>query len=97
MSKTIKKFNGRGYCCRKHDDKRWDAVPGNRSVAAYIGAASRADARRVIEEYCGHMPPDSELRDYWSEGCWGNSMDGIELERGLWLQFDPSKPPVKVV
>lgn len=94
--KTLKLWNGRGYCCDKRD-ARWNALPHNRAPHAYVAAYSRADARRVIEEYCGRLPADSELRDYWSEGCWGNSMRDIPPERGLWLQWHHTETPERVV
>lgn len=94
MAKTLKLWNGRAYCCRKRSDPLWDDVRPNGYQKAYVAAYSRADARRVIQEYCGTLPSDGELRDYFSE-CWGRSMEGITPERGLWLEF--GKGPVQVV
>lgn len=79
-------WNGRAYSCRSPGDPRWDGVGGKGRQHAYVAAHSMADARRVIEEYCGRLPSDSELRVYWSEG-WGEVMDGVEPERGLWLDL----------
>ncbi len=31
----------------------------------------------------------SEINVYWSKRCWGNPMDGITPERGLWMQDRP--------
>lgn len=81
---------------RKNEESHWNKLPYNASVHGYVCAASRADARRVIAEYTGREPSDSELRDYWSE-CWGRPMDGITPERGLWLQFRDRESPVRVV
>lgn len=52
----------------------------------YVAAYSRADAIRAIAEALGYngLAMDSELRNYWSEGAWGNTMIGIKPERGLW-------------
>jgi len=98
MAKTLKIWNGRGMVCHKYEDKRWTSV---NSSHAYICAYSRADARRVVEEYCGQLPPDSEIRDYFCEGAWGNSMEGVEHERGLWIsfgnQYKAGNKPVRVV
>lgn len=96
MSRQLKIWNGRGYCCVKRDDPRWHALKFNDCPHAYVAAYSRADARKVIEEYCGRLPPDSELRDYWSAGCWGTAMASITPERGLWIQFDSREKPVRV-
>ena len=91
MPKELKVWNGRGYCCRKISDPRWEGID---CVHANVCAYSRADARRVLAEYCGVLPSDAELRNYFSP-CWGNSMQGITPERGLWIEFERGKP-VKV-
>ena len=65
------------------------------NARASVGAYSREDARRMIEEYCGVKPSVSELRDYWSP-VWGLAMEGIEPERGLWIQWDWKYAPEKV-
>lgn len=95
MGKKLKLFNGRGYCCLNREDPRWKGIPTNRNIPASVAAYSREDARRVIGEYCGRMPSVSELRDYWAES-WGDMMEGITPERGLWLKFEAGKPPVRV-
>lgn len=93
MPKVLKFWNGAGSVCRKSSDPLWHHLRFNQSPHAYVAAYSRADARRVIEEYCGRLPSDNELREYWSE-CWGNAMNGIVPERGLWLQFKHSQAQV---
>jgi hypothetical protein len=92
VAKELKIWNGRGLLCRNHADPRWRDVASNANVAAFVAAYSRADACRVIESYTARSVPDSELRDYWSAGLWGNEMNGITPERGLWLLFDRSAP-----
>jgi hypothetical protein len=91
--RKLKIWNGRPYCCHKPSDKRWSrSMEGH----AYVCARTREEARRVIEEYCGIKPSANELRDYWSDGCWGDAMVGIEPECGLWISFGRDKP-VRVV
>jgi len=77
LARNLKIWNGGGYGCRAQGC----AEPDH----AYVCAYSREDARRIIEEYTGWKPPVSLLRDYWAP-CWGRAMDGIEQERGLWLE-----------
>ena len=96
MAKSLKIWNGRGYCARKHNDPLWGDVKGNGYVHGYVAAYSRADARKLIEEYCGHAPSDSEIKNYWAENAWGNDMQGIEPVRGLWLKFGTAGKPIKV-
>ena len=33
-----------------------------------------------------------EINEYFSIGCWGNSMDGIAPQRGAWITTDYDKP-----
>lgn len=96
--KKLKIWNGRGYCAQKPSDPIWQGVRSGAYRHAYIAAYSREDARRVIEEYCGRKPPVSEIRDYFSEGCWGTSMSSITPERGLWIQIEgKADKPVRVL
>lgn len=103
MAKALKKFNGRAYCLVKHDDPVWQSLPDkvrNRGEAhGYIAAYSRADACRMINEYLGRESKglDNELKNYWHEGTWGNAMEGVAVERGIWLQADPYGPEPKLV
>ncbi len=78
--KTLKLFNGRGWGSGQH---------------AYVAAYSQADARRVCEEL-GYQLTASELKVYWSHGCWGTRMDGITPERGLWLQENWHEVPKRI-
>lgn len=105
MAKQLIKFNGRAYCLVNRDDPFWQGLPDKRKngegVHGYIAAYSRADACRLIEEYKGRAVPhvDTELKVYWHKGSWGNSMDGVEVERGIWIEDDKygsGSKPVKV-
>jgi hypothetical protein len=93
--KKLKIWNGRGYSCRINSDPRWDtANDGHAFVCAY----SVADALRVIAEYTGHLSASlSEIKNYWSAGCWGTPMEGITPERGLWVVFRRNEKPVRLV
>lgn len=93
----LKIFNGRAWTCEKRDDPRWARMGTTDRVHAYVCAKSRADARRVIEEYCGRLPPDGELKHYFSEGSWGTAMAGVVPERGLWLRFGDFTTPLRVL
>jgi len=86
MTKKLKLYDGQSVAI----------TPPHGLGHAYVAAYSRADACRVIEEYTGRKFPANEIRDYWSEGRWGNSMDHIVPERGLWLKSS-SSVPVRVV
>lgn len=71
-SKKIKIWNGR-YKERDH---------------VYIGAYSKTDACRMLVELNPYTTVNHwsrEITVYFSEGCWGNDMDGIVQERGIWI------------
>lgn len=94
MSRTLKVYNGRHYCCRS-SDPIWDDVPQNSLARIYAAAYSRADLRRLITEYRGIDPGLTELRDYWSN-AWGKRMEGVVPERGIWLVKNHESDPVRI-
>lgn len=65
----------------------------------YIGAYSIADACRICGELTGRPSNHyiREINEYFSKGCWGNSMDGVTPERGAWLSKDGREKPVRVL
>jgi len=77
MAKKLNRWNGRAT--------DW-AINNKKVQRIYIGAFSRADASRALKEAGYLYGTDSELKNYFSE-CWGNSMDGINLDRGVWVSF----------
>jgi hypothetical protein len=95
--KPLKLWNGSGRSARKTGDPLWADLRSNSRVHAYVAAHNRADAIRVIEEYCGRAPSVTEIRDYWHEGAWGNPMKGVVPERGLWIDFNDNGQPVRVL
>lgn len=70
MSRKLKLFNGR-LAGFEH---------------GYIAAYSRADAVRIYEEFFGGRGVLPEIRDYWSEGLWGNQMIGVTPRRGMFAE-----------
>lgn len=98
--KTLKLWNGRGYCCQTHNDPRWKTVGQNGNVHVFIAAHSMADAIRLVEAYTGYEHSSSiasEIRVYFGKNCWGTSMDGITPERGIWIKFHENEAPIKVI
>lgn len=72
-------------------------VRHNSYVHAYGCAPSRAALCRMLAAWSGSVGSlDSYVRDYWHEGAWGNAMEGITPEVGLWVQFGPSAKPERV-
>lgn len=98
MARQIKLWNGRAGCCHKRDDPAWSGITQHRGQHRIVAAAySRADLRRLIAEYCGNDPGEAELREYWNAGAWGNSMNEVTPERGLWLLRDsPDATPLRL-
>jgi len=100
--KPLKLMNGRGGCLRNTHDPiagpKWQAASWHSDCHGYIAAYSRADAVRMIQDYLGRpgIGLDAELKTYWSMGCWGNSMDGVTPERGIWLSIGRNGKPFRV-
>lgn len=94
--KTLKIWNGRCYSRPVKKDKLWEDCKFNQTPHLYICAYSMADAARICAQYFNDPPSYGEMKNYWSPNCWGRRMDGIQPERGLWIQFRNDKP-VKVV
>lgn len=92
VDRVLRVWNGDGLCCRKGDDPQWRALPFNASPHAYAAAYSRADLARLIEEYSGRKPSAVLLREHWVADAWGETMEGVVVERGLWIEFDVRKP-----
>jgi hypothetical protein len=80
-----------GPACRRH---QIHGLRHNSYVHAYVCAKSRADVCRMLADWSGHSGRGlgSYIRDYWSAGHWGDSMNGITPERGLWIQYERAKP-----
>ena len=89
MAKELKLWNThRVEACRKHGDAIWSAVGPRDFVSIFAAAHSRADLRRLIEEYCGRDPGDAELKHWCLAPSWGKQMENVTPERGLWLRQD---------
>lgn len=74
--------NGRGDYGRNSTDRFPNGFDGHLYVCAY----SKADAVRLLKEAGYETMSLGEFNTYWSKGCWGNPMDGIAQERGVWFQ-----------
>jgi hypothetical protein len=94
-TRPLKLFNGRAIGVYKHNDPKWrEAGPRAAHHAhAYIAAHSMADAVRLVSEYGARLSL-SELQVYWNKGCWGDTMEGIIPERGIWIAIDRHGSPV---
>jgi hypothetical protein len=87
MAKELKLWNGRPYGVLP--TAQWK----DRHI--YVAAYSVEDARRVCREAGLSDPGRYEIQVYWSANCWGNSMAGIPVERGIWISCGRATP-VKV-
>lgn len=83
--KKLKLWNGRG-----HGDYKRGVL--------YVCAKSYADAERLMQQALNSkMRFQTELKIYYAKGCWGDSMRGIEPERGVWAQKDRRSPIVRLI
>ncbi len=92
----LKLWNGRGFGGIGH---------------IYVCATSRQHAARLyceasqlIWKTIGEIHPRTvanaanEIRDYFSSDCWGNAMEGIDAEIGLWYSGATDREkPVKII
>lgn len=74
--------NGRGDYGRNRTKRFPKGFDGHFFVCAY----SKADAVRLLKEAGYETMSIVEFNTYWSKGCWGNSMDDVIPERGVWFQ-----------
>jgi hypothetical protein len=75
----------------------WNGYWNGSSVHVNVCAHSRADAGRLLVEYgASRSGIDKMIKDYYSE-CWGNNMDGITPERGLWVVPFHGAQPSRVI
>jgi hypothetical protein len=74
--KKLKIWNGRGT--DRHLNGSWIKY-----LHFYVCAYSVSDAVKLMNELGVRMTA-YEIKTYFSDGCWGNAMDGITPERGLW-------------
>lgn len=94
--KKLKIWNGRGY--------------GGRNDSIYIAAYSRSEAARLyceglrkVRNYNSNIDKRElgqayrEIRDYFCEGAWGNNMEGVEPEVGLWYVDEYPNKPIKII
>lgn len=77
---------------------RWQGKQGQQQHI-YVCGKSKADAIRILEELSG-TKMTYEMNIYFSQGAWGDPMDGIIPERGAWVHDDywnwPPKAPIRV-
>jgi hypothetical protein len=71
----------------------------------YVAAYSKADAVRLLKEAGYATMTIGEFNTYWSKGCWGNAMEGVTPERGVWFSPEGTeytfskdfKKPIRVI
>jgi hypothetical protein len=66
MAKTLKIWNGRGHGLKY----------GKYHV--YVAAYTQKQAAELLSKALNSNIDTNEIRVYYSSGCWGNSMVGIE-------------------
>lgn len=78
-----------------------DEIQFNESWTIYICAKNKADAARLLAQAYGHSEVISsdktEIREYFSHGCWGVMMDGIKPERGAWASRHTDRKAVRII
>ena len=81
MAKKLKIWNGRGHIPNQH---------------LYVCAYTKKHLIEIVNEALNKSLGTTdykyismhEVNTYWSAGCWGVKMDGIEPEVGVWECFE---------
>lgn len=87
MTRKLKFWNYMLFVSRKPDGSSYERTM---QLYASVCAYSQKDAIQLLAEK-GHTISLYEFRMMWSN-CWGTSMDNVEPQRGLWIEFEKDKP-----
>jgi hypothetical protein len=93
QSKKLKLWNGRLYHYDKANGKYLGHKDPFKSKLAmwthcYVCATSEKQIVEMFLKIGIHGVTLNEIRVYWSKGCWGNPMDGVTPEIGIWASHD---------
>ena len=95
MPRNLKIWNGSGWgrCKYGQNNERLSTPIEEWAERIYVCAHSKKEAAEIYNSVGkGHINP-YYISIYWSEGCWGTAMKGIEPnEVGLWAQQHYDKP-----
>ena len=68
--------------------KLYTIIPSEENIhkqfRIYICAYSYLDLFKLFDEVGLHAPTYEYIRQYWNFDAWGNAMEGIKQERGIW-------------
>jgi hypothetical protein len=99
--KKLKIWNGRGWGNQRYD-KEHKLIPDPTGKEYcehfYVCANSVAHAIRLINEVAGRNVANyREANEYWNKGCWGNAMDGVQQEIGVWTTQEYNDKPKRII
>lgn len=83
MNKPLKVWNGRG------ESGGWPGI-----WRVYVCAYSQQDAVKLVTQAGHRFMTRRELTSHWSNR-WGDAMNGIARERGVWVQRGGFNSPVE--
>ena len=98
--KELKIWNDSGWGTRIYDENKklvLDPTGKRYCDHFYVCAESMAHALRLVNEVSGKHYTINNAKNYWSKGCWGNQMDGITPEVGVWTVQGYNDKPKKVI
>ena len=82
MPKELKIWNGRACGVE---------IGGRKIAHFYACAYSIADLRRALDTAGYRNVSYSEIKQFWSPGCWGILMKDVTPERGVWVSYPETK------
>lgn len=84
MPKKIKIANGGGLFLSK-------------TISLYAGYTSVNQLRQMFDSIPQMHPlTQGEFYGWWSRDCWGDNMDGVEPQIGLWVELKWSETPLRI-
>jgi hypothetical protein len=95
--KKLKIWNGRGWGVARYDKNGNHIIdPTGKEYCdhVFVCAHSVVEVVRIVNEVAGYNVINAhEVNVYWHKDCWGNTMNGIEPELGVWtIQHYSDKP-----
>ena len=97
MARKLKIWNGGGWGSPNYGENgKILPTPLEEYVNhLYVCAHSKAEVVMMVNQAGGFITVN-EVNNYWNEGCWGNQMEGIEPELGVWASQNYNDKPVKI-
>jgi hypothetical protein len=62
----------------------------------YVCGYNKTDVINILSELSGSRGMQNEFNKSFNKGCWGRTMDGIDIERGAWVTDSNDGSPKRI-